>query len=163
MYVKLHAAVSSVFFLPAPFLLHLFFLEGGALKAFELMTGSHLCRVSLVHENAKYLRAQLLTGGGHWPSDYPVSQRYQLIGHEDTPVLPVVFAKDSDRVFRIGQALLDRGYVVAAAMYPAVPLHSPRFRVTSTAAYTKEIIDAFVKTLVEVTVATVPQPFVDLS
>ncbi|PFH32013.1 putative glycine C-acetyltransferase [Besnoitia besnoiti] len=129
---------------------------GGAMMAFELMQGEQSWRIAKAQENAKYLRRALVTGNGHWPKDYPAERKYEVEGVECTTVLPVVFPNDGDRVFRVSQALLKRGWMVAAAAYPACPLARPRIRLTATAAYSRKMMDDFVKSLVEVTVECLP-------
>lgn len=125
---------------------------GGALKAFELMTGEQQWRISKAQENSRYLRRLLETGDGHWPPDYPEELKYQLEGVDCTTVIPVVFPNSPQRMFRIALTLLDKGFYCAAAAFPACPLMRPRIRVTATAAYSKELMHAFVKALVETTV-----------
>lgn len=129
---------------------------GGALKAFELMTGEQQWRIQKAQENARYLRHLLETGGGHWPSDYPEELKYEVEGESCTTVIPVVFPNSPQRMFRITMRLLDKGFYCAAAAFPACPLLRPRIRLTATAAYTKELMDAFVRALVETTVEMLP-------
>eukprot|EP00070_Physeter_catodon_P015666 XP_023973810.1 uncharacterized protein LOC112063133 [Physeter catodon] len=129
---------------------------GGAIKAFELMQGEQSWRIQKAQQNAKYLRRALQTGNGHWPQQYPAENKYELEGMDCTTVIPVVFPNDGDRVFRIAQQMLRRGWMVAAAAYPACPLTRPRIRITATTAYTREVMDNFVKDLVEVTVSCEP-------
>ncbi|CDJ65144.1 serine palmitoyltransferase, putative [Eimeria necatrix] len=129
---------------------------GGALKAFELMTGEQQWRISKAQENAKYLRALIESGDGRWPADYPQELKYEVEGMDCTTVIPVVFPNSPQRMFRITTALLDRGFYCAAAAFPACPLLRPRIRVTATAAYTKELMHEFVRALVETTVQVLP-------
>lgn len=129
---------------------------GGALKAFELMTGEQQWRIQKAQENARYLRHLLETGGGHWPADYPEELKYEVEGMSCTTVIPVVFPNSPQRMFRITMRLLDRGFYCAAAAFPACPLLRPRIRVTATTAYTKELMDAFARALVETTVEMLP-------
>ncbi|EPR59825.1 putative glycine C-acetyltransferase [Toxoplasma gondii TgCatPRC2] len=129
---------------------------GGAMMAFELMQGEQSWRIAKAQENAKYLRHALQTGLGLWPKDYPAERKFELEGVACTTVIPVVFPHDGDRVFRVTQAMLKRGWMVAAAAYPACPLNRPRIRVTATAAYNQKMMDEFVKSLVEVTVECPP-------
>lgn len=129
---------------------------GGAMMAFELMQGEQSWRIAKAQENSRYLRRALQTGNGHWPKDYPADRKFEVEGMECTTVIPVVFPSDSDRLFRVTQAMLKRGWMMAAAAYPACPLHRPRIRVTATAAYDKKMMDDFVKNLVEVTVECLP-------
>lgn len=129
---------------------------GGVLKAFELMTGEQQWRIQKAQENAKYLRRLLETGDGHWPADYPNAMKYALEGMDCTTVIGVVFPNSPQRLFRITMSLLDKGFFCAAAAFPACPLLRPRIRVTATAAYTKELMHAFAKALVETTVEMLP-------
>lgn len=129
---------------------------GGALKAFELMTGEQQWRIQKAQENARYLRHLIETGDGHWPSDYPDELKYEVEGMACTTVIPVVFPNSPQRLFRITMRLLDKGFYCAAAAFPACPLLRPRIRVTATAAYTKELMHAFVRALVETTVEMLP-------
>ncbi|EPR59824.1 8-amino-7-oxononanoate synthase [Toxoplasma gondii TgCatPRC2] len=125
---------------------------GGAKKAFELMQGEHRWRIAKAQENAIYLRRALKTGNGNWPPDYPADKKYEVEGIECTTVIPVVFPNDPYRLCCVTRALFSKGWVVGAAMYPACPLMRPRIRITATAAYTKEIMDKFVRDLVKTTV-----------
>ncbi|KAL8426550.1 hypothetical protein Efla_006615 [Eimeria flavescens] len=129
---------------------------GGALKAFELMTGEQQWRIQRAQENARYLRQLIETGGGYWPADYPEELKYEVEGMSCTTVIPVVFPNSPQRLFRITMRLLDKGFFCAAAAFPACPLLRPRIRVTATAAYTKELMHAFVRALVETTVEVLP-------
>lgn len=129
---------------------------GGAIKAFELMTGEQQWRIRKAQENARYLRTLIETGDGNWPADYPEEFKYETEGMDCTTVIPVVFPNSPQRLFRITMSLLDRGFFCAAAAFPACPLLRPRIRVTATAAYTKELMHAFVKALVKTTVENLP-------
>eukprot|EP01068_Selenidium_serpulae_P012260 Selendium_serpulae@DN5789_c0_g2_i1.p1 len=128
------------------------YCAGAALQAFELID-QESWRVSTLQANAIYLRNVLITGGGHWPKDYPDSLKYELEGDPCTPVIPVVYPDDIDRVMRVATCLKKRGFMLSAVAFPACPLRRPRFRVTATVAYTKALMDEFVKELVEATVA----------
>ncbi|KAL8270933.1 hypothetical protein Esti_005145 [Eimeria stiedai] len=129
---------------------------GGALKAFELMTGEQQWRIQKAQENARYLRHLIETGDGHWPADYPEEFKYEVEGMSCTTVIPVVYPNSPQRLFRITMRLLDKGFFCAAAAFPACPLLRPRIRVTATAAYTKELMHAFARALVETTVEMLP-------
>ncbi|CBZ51217.1 hypothetical protein NCLIV_042840 [Neospora caninum Liverpool] len=131
---------------------------GGAKKAFELMQGKQRWRIAKAQENALYLRRALRTGNGNWPTDYPADRKYEVEGADCTTVIPVVFPNDPYRLCGVTRSLLSKGWAVAAAMHPACPLMRPRIRVTATAAYTKEIMDKFVKDLVKTTVELLPTP-----
>lgn len=129
---------------------------GGALKAFELMTGTQQWRIQKAQENARYLRHLIETGDGHWPADYPEELKYEVEGMSCTTVIPVVFPNSPQRMFRITTCLLDKGFYCAAAAFPACPLLRPRLRITATAAYSKELMHAFVRALVQTTVEMLP-------
>eukprot|EP00923_Selenidium_pygospionis_P049538 GHVN01085320.1.p1 GENE.GHVN01085320.1~~GHVN01085320.1.p1 ORF type:complete len:596 (+),score=80.34 GHVN01085320.1:113-1789(+) len=128
------------------------YCAGAALAAFRLID-EELWRIEKLQFNARYLREALTTGLDHWPKDYPDSLKYELEGDPVTPVIPVVFPDDIDRVMRIAHRMKLRGFMVACVAFPACPLRRPRFRITATTAYTKQVMDSFVKELVESTVA----------
>ncbi|XP_026190196.1 uncharacterized protein LOC34622395 [Cyclospora cayetanensis] len=129
---------------------------GGAMKAFELMTGEQQWRIQKAQDNARYLRRLIETGDDRWPADYPEELKYEVEGMDCTTVIPVVFPNSPQRMFRITMLLLDKGFYCAAAAFPACPLLRPRIRVTATAGYTKELMHAFVKALVETTIEIGP-------
>eukprot|EP00923_Selenidium_pygospionis_P060109 GHVN01105849.1.p1 GENE.GHVN01105849.1~~GHVN01105849.1.p1 ORF type:complete len:564 (+),score=40.87 GHVN01105849.1:85-1776(+) len=128
------------------------YCAGAAHSAFNLIDEEGW-RIKKLQENSRYLREALTTGLGHWPKGFSESLKYELEGDPTTPVIPVVFPDDIDRVMRIAHRMKLRGYMVACVAFPACPLRRPRFRVTATTAYTKELMDSFVKELVEATVA----------
>lgn len=129
---------------------------GGAMMAFRLMQGEQSWRIGRAQQNAKYLRKALRSGNGHWPDHYPVDGKYEVEGVECTTVIPVIFPNDPLRVCCIARSLLKKGWVVGAAIYPACPMSRPRIRITATAAYTREIMDKFVRDLVDTTVECAP-------
>lgn len=129
----------------------------GALKAFELMTGDQQWRIAKAQQNARYLRELVETGAGLWPADYPEAHKYEVEGLSFTTVVPVVFPNDPQRTFKVAMRMLEKGFYCAAAAFPACPLTRPRLRITATAAYTPELMRAFVKALVETTVEILPQ------
>ncbi|OXB70070.1 UNVERIFIED_CONTAM: hypothetical protein H355_003565 [Colinus virginianus] len=134
---------------------------GGAIKAFELMQGEQRWRISKAQQNSLYLRHALRTGNGHWPVEYPSKNKFQVEGLDCTTVIPVIFPHDAYRLCKVAKRMLDKGWMVAAAVFPACPMNAPRIRVTATAAYNTETMDRFVKDLVETTVECPPS--VDLN
>lgn len=129
---------------------------GGAIKAFELMQGEQRWRIKKAQENAVYLRHALRTGSGHWPPDYPSEHKFCVEGMDCTTVIPVIFPHDAYRLCRVTRRMLNKGWMVAAAIFPACPMATPRIRVTATAAYNIETMDRFVKDLVETAVECPP-------
>jgi len=131
------------------------YCAGAAIKAFELID-EELWRVQKAQDNSKYLRRCLTSGLNLWPKDYPQEDKYELEGDEVTTVIPVVFPDDIDRTMRVATRLKTLGFMVSAVSFPACPLRRPRFRITATTAYTNEIIESFVRSLVQAMVEIPP-------
>jgi 8-amino-7-oxononanoate synthase len=78
----------------------------------------------------------------------------QALGHSPVGpgapghIAPVIIG-GSEQTMEIGQALLDRGFLVGAVRPPTVPLGSARLRVTLSAAHTAAQIDGLVAALAE--------------
>ncbi|SBS87564.1 serine C-palmitoyltransferase, putative [Plasmodium ovale] len=144
--------IGNVFSAPLPA-----YCAGGALKAFELID-TQPWRIEKLKFNIKYLRNGLKTGMGYWPKDYPDSKKYIIEGDDETSVIPVIFPNDTDRLFKISNLLLKRGWLVSAVAYPACPLRFPRFRITATCAYSVEHMNEFIRDLIFVTVSVEPSP-----
>eukprot|EP01069_Polyplicarium_translucidae_P009172 Polyplicarium_translucidae@DN3295_c0_g1_i1.p1 len=143
-------AVGNLFSAPLPA-----YCAGAALKSFELFD-TQPWRTKTAQEMSVYLRECLESGLGHWPAGFPENYKYELEGLPCTTVIPVVVPFDPPRVFDIAHRMKNRGWMLSAVAFPACPVDRPRFRVTSTSAYTKELIHDFVRNLVEVFVEAKP-------
>jgi len=126
---------------------------GAALKALEIMQ-TELWRIDRVKENSAYLRHCLETGMGLWPADYPEDLKYEVEGSPLTSVIPIVLVNDPIRILKLADKLRRQGFAVSAVCAPACPVRRPRFRITATTAYTKEMMDDFVRALVTLAVET---------
>lgn len=141
-YMDFHAP-GNVFSAPLPA-----YCAGAVIKALEIIDKQPEI-VNKAQQNSQRLR-ELLLDPTIWPEGYTDQWKYKVEGDPCTTVIPLVFQDDIDRVMRIASAMKRRGFMLSAVAYPACPLREPRFRVTATAAYTEDIMQSFVKNLVEV-------------
>jgi len=61
-------------------------------------------------------------------------------GESASQVIPIMVRNDA-RVFTMGEALLDAGVFINPVKYPAVPKHKSRFRMSISAAHTREQLE----------------------
>jgi 7-keto-8-aminopelargonate synthetase-like enzyme len=104
----------------------------GALSALQNVNRTHVLNL---HENTRILRKALKDAG------------FQVEGHDDSPVIPVVFAYDVFKLVHIAHTMHQKGYAIAPVLPPACSVKTPRFRITATSWQTTEQILAFVNTL----------------
>eukprot|EP00918_Siedleckia_nematoides_P045551 GHVU01099760.1.p1 GENE.GHVU01099760.1~~GHVU01099760.1.p1 ORF type:complete len:342 (-),score=73.15 GHVU01099760.1:230-1255(-) len=131
------------------------YCAAAAIKCMDLID-EEPWRVTKAQENSKYFRHCLQTGLGQWPQGYPDELKYELEGEESTTVIPCVLPYDPIRLMDVTCGMRDRGYMLSAVAYPACPADRPRLRLTATSAYTKEHIETFVRTLIQVIVEKPP-------
>lgn len=147
-YMDFHAP-GNVFSAPLPA-----YCAGAVIKSLDIIEKNP----SIVHKaqtNSKRLR-ELLLDPQIWPEGYADAWKFKVEGDPCTTVIPLVFQDDIDRVMRIATAMKRRGFMLSAVAYPACPLREPRFRLTATAAYTDELMQSFVKNLVQVCIEERP-------
>ncbi|MDO8581031.1 MAG: 8-amino-7-oxononanoate synthase, partial [Candidatus Omnitrophota bacterium] len=101
-------------------------IAAAAAKAIDIIENDHFTRERL-HENARYLRAQLKLMG------------FNTVISE-SPIIPLVIG-ESHRALEFSQRLLRKGIFVSAIRPPTVPEHTARLRLTAMAAHTKDEID----------------------
>ena len=99
----------------------------GIIAAVRLARESNGLRVRLA-ENADYFRAAARTMGLD-------------TGRSTTHVIPIIF-KDRGRLYESALRLRDRGVYVMPIDYPAVPEDAVRFRISISAAHTRDDLDA---------------------
>ncbi|OII77640.1 8-amino-7-oxononanoate synthase protein [Cryptosporidium andersoni] len=128
------------------------YCAGGVLESLRIIS-SEPERVEKCRKNSLYLRNLIKSGGGYWPADYPEDKKYTVEGDDCTSVIAVVFKDDILRVIDVAHEMLKRGWLLSCVAFPACPLRFPRFRVTARAGYTQQLMDNFVKDLVECSVA----------
>ncbi|MEA3411036.1 MAG: 8-amino-7-oxononanoate synthase [Pseudomonadota bacterium] len=66
-----------------------------------------------------------------------------------TPIQPILLG-DAERAHRVSEALLDKGFFVAAIRPPTVPERSARLRITLSAAHRESQVDRLLEALAEV-------------
>lgn len=76
--------------------------------------------------------------------------KFKVSGVRDQPILPVIFNIDPVRLGTIGAKMKKRGFMVGSVSAPACPIKEPRLRVTCTSILDYQVMDEFVKTLVNV-------------
>ena len=88
-----------------------------------------------VHELARYLRAQLTAAGVPVPDC-------------DSPIIPIIVG-ENDRAVAVAAALQRAGFDVRAIRPPTVPAGTARLRISVNAGLSEEILDDFVRHMVE--------------
>ena len=101
-------------------------VTAGILKALELFEAEPELRQRL-WSNVKYMH-ELLNQAG-----VPV-------GESESQVVPIL-VRDDARVWEIGEALLHEGIYLNPVIYPAVPKHKSRFRLSISAAHSREELE----------------------
>jgi glycine C-acetyltransferase len=62
------------------------------------------------------------------------------VGDSESQVIPIM-VRDDARIFKIGEALLHEGIYLNPVQYPAVPKHKSRFRMSISAAHSREELE----------------------
>ena len=101
-------------------------VTAGILKALEIFEAEPELRERL-WANVKYMHSQLNAGG------VPV-------GNSESQVVPIL-VNDDARVLEIGEALMRDGLYINPVQYPAVPKHKSRFRMSISAAHSREELE----------------------
>jgi glycine C-acetyltransferase len=98
----------------------------GILRALELASDEPELRDRL-WENVEHMQGRLRDAGVD-------------IGDSESQVIPIMIRNDA-RVFEIGEQLLREGVFINPVKYPAVGKHKSRFRMSISAAHSREELD----------------------
>ena len=101
-------------------------VAAGILKALEIFLEEPELRTKLWH-NVDYMQKRLRDAG--------VS-----VGDSESQVIPLM-VRDDARIFEIGEALMGEGIYLNPVKYPAVPKHRSRFRMSISAAHSREELE----------------------
>ena len=101
-------------------------VAAGILKALEIFLDEPELRTKLWH-NVDYMQKRLRDAG--------VS-----VGDSESQVIPLM-VRDDARIFEIGEALMGEGIYLNPIKYPAVPKHRSRFRMSISAAHSREELE----------------------
>jgi glycine C-acetyltransferase len=101
-------------------------VAAGILKALEIFLEEPELRTKLWH-NVDYMQKRLRDAG--------VS-----VGDSESQVIPLMI-RDDARIFEIGEALMGEGIYLNPVKYPAVPKHRSRFRMSISAAHSREELE----------------------
>ena len=101
-------------------------VTAGILKALDLFEAEPELRTNL-WENVDFMQKRLRNAG--------VS-----LGDSECQVIPIM-VQDDARVFEIGEALMHEGIYINPIKYPAVPKHKSRFRMSVSAAHSREELE----------------------
>ena len=101
-------------------------VSAGLLKALDLFEAEPELRTRL-WDNVDFMQKRLRDAG--------VS-----VGDSECQVIPIM-VQDDARVFEIGEALMFEGIYLNPVKYPAVPKHKSRFRMSISAAHSKEELE----------------------
>ena len=101
-------------------------VAAGILKALEIFLEEPELRTKLWH-NVDYMQKRLRDAG--------VS-----VGDSESQVIPLM-VRDDARIFEIGEALMGEGIYLNPIKYPAVPKHRSRFRMSISAAHSREELE----------------------
>ena len=101
-------------------------VAAGILKALEIFEAEPELRQRL-WANVEYMHGLLNEGG------VPV-------GNSESQVIPIL-VNDDARVLEIGEALMSDGLYINPVQYPAVPKHKSRFRMSISAAHSREELE----------------------
>ena len=101
-------------------------VTAGILKALEIFEAEPELRQRL-WANVEHMHRLLNKGG------VPV-------GNSESQVIPIL-VNDDARVFEIGEALMHAGLYINPVQYPAVPKHKSRFRMSISAAHSREELE----------------------
>jgi 8-amino-7-oxononanoate synthase len=110
-------------------------VSAGILKALDLFEAEPELRTKL-WENVDFMQNKLREAG--------VS-----VGDSECQVIPIM-VQDDARIFEIGEALLYEGVYLNPVKYPAVPKHKSRFRMSVSAAHSREELEEGVNTITRV-------------
>ena len=110
-------------------------VAAGVLRSLELAQSEPSLRDRL-WENVRHVRGRFEEAGVD-------------VGESTSQIIPIMVRNDR-RVFEICRKLLDAGVYLQPVIYPAVTKHSSRFRVSISAAHTREQLDEGAATLVRV-------------
>lgn len=107
----------------------------GLRKALELARSEPELRAQLF-ENVAYM--QKLLGDAEVP-----------MGDSTSQVIPIM-VRDDARVFQMGEEIFQEGVFINPVKYPAVGKHKSRFRMSISAAHTKEDLEEGAETIIKV-------------
>ncbi len=71
------------------------------------------------------------------------------VGDSESQVIPLMI-RDDARIFEIGEALMQEGIYINPVKYPAVPKHKSRFRMSISAAHSREELEQGARTITSV-------------
>lgn len=101
-------------------------VAAGVVRALEIFSEEPELRTRL-WDNVEFMQASLRDAG--------VS-----VGDSESQVIPIM-VRDDVRIFEIGEALLHEGIYLNPVQYPAVPKHKSRFRMSISAAHSREELE----------------------
>ena len=101
-------------------------VAAGVVRALEIFLEEPELRTRL-WDNVEFMQASLRDAG--------VS-----VGDSESQVIPIM-VRDDARIFKIGEALLREGIYLNPVQYPAVPKHKSRFRMSISAAHSREELE----------------------
>ncbi len=101
-------------------------VAAGILKALDLFEAEPELRTKL-WENVAFMQKRLRDAG-------------VMVGDSECQVIPIMMQDDA-RVFEIGEALMHEGIYINPVKYPAVPKHKSRFRMSVSAAHSREELE----------------------
>lgn len=110
-------------------------VAAGILKALELFEAEPELRTKL-WDNVNFMQNRLRSAG--------IS-----VGDSESQVIPILVQSDA-RVFEIGEALMYEGVYLNPVKYPAVPKHKSRFRMSISAAHSREELEEGAKIITSV-------------
>src|SRR5690606_14679820 len=98
----------------------------GVLAALRIAKAEPELRTKL-WDNVKFMKAKLEAAG-------------VPMGESASQVIPIM-VRDDARIFAIGEAIFRAGVFINPVKYPAVPKHKSRFRMSISAAHTREDLE----------------------
>ncbi len=110
-------------------------VAAGILKALDLFEAEPELRTKL-WDNVDFMQKRLRGAG--------IS-----VGDSESQVIPILVRSDA-RVFEIGEALMYEGVYLNPVKYPAVPKHKSRFRMSISAAHSREELETGAKIITRV-------------
>jgi 8-amino-7-oxononanoate synthase len=110
-------------------------VTAGILRALELAADEPQLRTRL-WENVDFMQRRLREGGVD-------------VGDSQSQVIPIMVRNDA-RIFDLGEELLREGVFINPVRYPAVGKHKSRFRMSISAAHTREQLDEGAEIIIRV-------------
>jgi glycine C-acetyltransferase len=110
-------------------------IAAGLLKSLEIARAEPELRTRL-WDNVRYLQSRLKEEGLD-------------IGNSSSQVIPI-FVRDDERIFRLGEELIHEGVFLQPIRFPAVSKHQSRFRISVSAAHTRDELERGVQIIARV-------------